>query len=160
MWQVTLFQVSLVKGSVLTPDSGPPWDLRMGLSVVMTEGIGLAAVSWFKGCWMFGGGTTDLCHKSWSLFFESWMFAALVMLWLVISQENLLGCPTSRQNLLEQAKGSTGANERWKPSTFGHWQLSNGENGYRVYATWKIGDISRIHVLQVIYIYMICSWMY
>lgn len=48
------FPVSLVKGSVLTPDSGPPWDLRMGLSVVMTEGIGLAAVSWFKGYWMFG----------------------------------------------------------------------------------------------------------
>ena len=112
------FPVSLVKGSVLTPDSGPPWDLRMGLSVVMTEGIGLAAVSWFKDVECLGRYNRSF-PQLWSLFFESRMFAALVMLWLVISQENLLGCPTSRQNLLEQARGSTGANVRWKPPPLG-----------------------------------------
>lgn len=112
------FPVSLVKGSVLTPDSGPPWDLRMGLSVVMTEGIGLAAVSWFNDVECLGRYNRSF-PQLWSLFFESRMFAALVMLWLVISQENLLGCPTSRQNLLEQARGSTGANVRWKPPPLG-----------------------------------------
>ncbi len=87
---------------------------------------------------------------------DSRMFAA----WLVISEENLLGCPTSRQNLLEQARGPQVTCQ--ESLHLWHWlffQMEKVDMGVCYLEDWWYIQIKNI-VYYILYIFLIYTYIY